>query len=48
MDPDLPPTSSVAEPPLFWEAPAPDIKGRLQAVPTPAPAPDTKICHFEL
>ena len=45
---------SVAEPPLFWAAPAPDGQGPgadsgsdlLGSA--PAPAPYTKIFHFKL
>ena len=56
--------SSVAEPPLFWAAPAPGCQGPgadsgsdlLGSAPAPgkkrrlqaAPAPYTKIFHFEL
>ena len=51
--------SSVAEPPLFWAAPeVPRSRSRLQIRPNwvcsgsrqknAAPAPYTKICHFEL
>ena len=44
----------VAETPLFGMAPAPDVRGHgaKKAAPTPAltpaPAPYTKICNFEL
>ena len=52
---------SVAEPPLFWVASAPDVRDsgadsgsdEIGSAPAPgkkmaAPAPYTKICHFEL
>ena len=49
--------TSVAEPTLFWAAPAvwgpgadcgSDQIGSAPGKNKPAPAPDTKICHLEL